>query len=569
MITRILMGQRGWVVLAVVLSLAASALGLTQPLVVRELVGAATGPVPWGLIALLAGLFAASTAVKAFVRYVLGRIGETVVLGLRLRLVDHVLRLRMREYERQRIGDLVSRVGTDTMVLRRVVAEGVTEAVAGTIVLAGVVTLMVWLDWFMSLVVAALVIAGALVLIPVLARTGKASWHAQEATGEMTADLERALSAVRTVRAGTAEDRESERIAARARRACAEGVRMARLDAAAATASDLAVQGSFLVILLVGGVRVATGAGSVADLIAFLLYLLYLAGPIGSLFEAVSVVRQGSGALRRITDVLDMPKETGALQGALADPARRGGDVLEFRNVSFGYAPDRPVLRGVSFAVPPGGHVALIGRSGAGKSTVFALAERFYDTDRGMILFEGRDVRALDRARHRGRIGLVEQHAPVFHGTLRENLLYARPDASDAELRRVIDLANLTDVIARLPAGLDTEVGEHGMRLSGGERQRVALARAMLARPALLLLDEPTSQLDPVNEAALRTAIDQVSAECALLVIAHRFATVQPADHVIVLDDGEVVAAGPPAELMETSAYYRGMATGDPSRGLC
>jgi ABC-type multidrug transport system fused ATPase/permease subunit len=234
--------------------------------------------------------------------------------------------------------------------------------------------------------------------------------------------------------------------------------------------------------------------------------------------------------------------------------------LLEFRDVWFRYQPDEPVLRGVSFAVPHRGHLALIGRSGAGKSTIFSLVERFYRPDRGEILFNGQDIATLGCQEYRARVGLVEQHAPVLYGTLRDNLVYGAPNAQDDEIRRVIDLVNLTELVDRLPQGLDTEVGERGMMLSGGERQRVAIARSLLTRPRLLLLDEPTSQLDAANEAALSQAIEQVSAECALLVIAHRFSTVQVARKIVVLDEGRVSAVGTNGELWETSKYYRDMA---------
>ncbi|HVM00025.1 MAG TPA: ABC transporter ATP-binding protein [Egibacteraceae bacterium] len=578
-ILTVVRGHGRWVAAGVVLTVAASALSLVQPLVVKRLIDAAgTGPILWGLVGLLVVLFAGQALLQAATRYLLARTSEGIVVGLRLNLIGHLLRLHMPAYDRYRIGDLISRAGTDTAALRRVIAEGFTDVVAGGIGVLGAVAFMIWLDWALFLIVATLIVVGGTIVLSVLRGIRSSSLRTQQATGEMTADLERALSAVRTIRASQAEQRETERIGGRARAAYAQGVRLAKLDAVVGPASELAVSGSFLAVLLVGGMRVTTGATSVADLVAFLLYMTYLAVPIGALFMAVSAIQQGTGALHRINEILDLPPEPGsatsAVLAARSRPVRVAGlppgarpnpgaaPVLEFRDVWFGYEPGRAVLRGVSFAVPERSHIALVGPSGAGKSTIFALAERFYDPDRGEILFAGTDVRDIDRAEHRARIGFVEQHCPILHGTLRDNLLYTVPDADEGKVERVVALANLTEVLDRLPRGLDTPVGEHGMMLSGGERQRLAIARSLLSRPGLLLLDEPTSQLDPVNEAALAATLDQVADECALLVIAHRYSTVRAADRVIVLDRGEVVAAGSHDELLDTSAYYRSLAAG-------
>lgn len=290
------------------------------------------------------------------------------------------------------------------------------------------------------------------------------------------------------------------------------------------------------------------------------------------MFEAASTLAKGMGALQRIRDALALPVEdegadVAARRCCPAVPAPdraaqgRHQPILEFRDVWFRYQ-DRPVLQGVSFAVAPRSTTALVGVSGAGKSTVVSLVERFYDPDRGSIRFEGQPFEELDRQMLRSRIALVDQNAPVLFGTLRDNLIYAAPDASAAEIDRVVGLVNLTELIDRLPQGLETQVGERGAALSGGECQRLAIARALLTRPALLLLDEPTSHLDAINEAALARAVGGIAEECALLIIAHRMSTVRHAAQILLLDDGAVVARGTHDELIGSSALYRDLAAG-------
>jgi ABC-type multidrug transport system fused ATPase/permease subunit len=231
--------------------------------------------------------------------------------------------------------------------------------------------------------------------------------------------------------------------------------------------------------------------------------------------------------------------------------------------VWFGYDRARPVLRGISFAVPARGHVALVGPSGAGKSTIFALAERFYEPDHGRVLLRGR---LLPYERHRAVVGLVEQDCPLLAGTLRENLLYGGVPAGDGDLDRVLAMTGLTPLVAGLPRGLDTPVGERGGRLSGGQRQRVAIARCLLSRPGVILLDEPTAHLDPDGERALAAALREVAQVCALVVIAHRFSTVRSADRVLVVDGGVVSADGTHEELLRSNPYYRRLACDDPQR---
>ncbi|WP_326584493.1 ABC transporter ATP-binding protein/permease [Streptomyces sp. NBC_00481] len=577
---RLTAGHRKAIAVAAVLTLVASALGLTQPLVAKHVVDASgRGQVIWPLLALLGALFVAEAATGSVGRFLLERMGEGVVRQLRHGLVGRLLRLDMREYDRHRGGDLISRVTADTTLLREVVSQALVDLVTGSLVAAGAIILMAWLDPLLLLLVAVIVAMAALVVTSLLKGIRCASEHMQNSVGAIAADLERALGALPMVRVHRAEEREAAGIGARVEAAYGAGIRTAKLASVMSPAVELAVQGSFLIVLVVGGLRVNGHAGSLGDLVAFLLYASYLVLPLSSVFHAVGLIQRGMGAYQRIEEALCLPVEpTAPLVARIPAPKRRpAGPVtcpeqpaLALHDVHFGYDPERPVLRGVSFTVAHRQHVALVGRSGAGKSTAFALVARFYEPDAGSVLFDGRPATELTLDACRRRIAVVDQNAHVVHGTLRDNITYAVPDATEAEIRRVVELARLEEVVDRLPGGLAAVIGERGGTLSGGERQRVAIARALLARPSLLLLDEPTSHLDAINESALTTVMKDVAQECALLVIAHRLSTVQHADHIVVLQDGRTVAGGRHDELLAGNALYRELAASQmlrPGRG--
>ncbi|MFE0734885.1 ABC transporter ATP-binding protein [Streptomyces sp. NPDC058855] len=592
---RLTSGHRASVVVATALTLVGSALGLAQPLVAKHAVDASgRGQVLWPLLLVLAALFVTEAVTGAAGRFVLERMGEGVVRQLRHGLVGRLLRLEMREYDRQRGGDLISRVTTDTTLLREVVSQALVDLVTGALVSAGAIALMLWIDPLLLLLVALTVALAAVVVASLLQGIRAASERMQESVGAIAADLDRALGALPMVRVHRAEDREAARVGERVEAAYGAGVRTAKLASLMSPAVELAVQGSFLIVLVIGGLRVAGRDNSLGDLVAFLLYASYLVLPLSSVFRAVGLIQRGMGAYQRIDQALRLPvepaepdtepgggpgggpgagprtratitvvreRERERERGRVADGAE-GAPVLALHDVHFGYTAGRPVLRGVSFTVPRHGQTALVGRSGAGKSTVFALAARFYEPDSGRLLFDGRPAAELSRAACRERIAVVDQGLHVVHGTLRDNLTYASPGATDAEVRRVVELARLEGVVRRLPGGLGGVLGPRGGTLSAGERQRVALARALLARPALLLLDEPTSHLDSVNETALTTVMRDAAREAAVLVIAHRLSTVQHADRIVVLEEGRAVAAGRHEELLAGSPAYRALAAG-------
>jgi ATP-binding cassette subfamily B protein len=556
--------------LAAGLSLVGAAAALAQPALTGRVISAvgAGDPLLPAVAALLVVLVAGAV-LNAYQSYLLQRTGEGVVLTTRRTVADRLLRLPVAEYDRRRTGDLMSRVGADTTLLRATVTSGVVEVAGSAVVGVGALVAMALVDVWLLLVTVGAVAVGVTVVVLSSRRIRKLSRQAQEEVGAMTAAVERALSAVRTIRASGATTREVGTVGLSAERAYRAGVSVARVEALVAPAGSIAVQGAFLAVLGLGGYRVATGSIAVADLVAFILYLFLLVMPLGQAIGAWTQVQTGLGALARIQEVLvlepehdDVPEVPVA--GAPTTAPRlppTGTPLLELDDVSFAYADGTRVLDRVSLTVPAGSRVALVGPSGAGKSTVLALVEGFYPLTGGAIRWAGTDVRELPRSAVRANLGYVEQEAPVLAGTVRENLLLAAPHASDDELWAALADVGLTGVVQRSPRGLDVPVGDEGVLLSGGERQRLAIARSLLARPALLLLDEPTASLDARNENLLRETLAAAAADRALLVVAHRLSTVLDSDQIVVLDGGRVVARGTHAELLGTSPLYRELAS--------
>ncbi|WP_432975467.1 ABC transporter ATP-binding protein [Dactylosporangium sp. CA-233914] len=551
--------HRATLVVVGVLSLLGSVTTLAQPLLTREVLDSLQAArAVWGTVALLVVVLAAVAVLTAVRDYLLQRTAEGLVLSSRRRLTRHLLRLPIGEYDQRRTGDLLSRVGADTTLLRAVVTSGLFETVTGVVMVVGAAVAMVLLDPVLFLTSGLGLALGLSIAVVFSRRVRPASEVAQARIGEMTSAVERALSAARTIRASNAEDREIATVESSAREAYDAGVRIARLQALVGPASVAAIQGAFLLLLGVGGARVAAGTISVGDLVAFVLYLFFLVMPLGQALHAYTQLQTGLGALQRMEDILAVPLESDT---GTATPAG-GPAAVVFDDVTFGYAAaPQPVLTGVSFTVPYGTRTALVGPSGAGKSTLLQLVERFYDVTGGVVRVAGVDVRDLPRAALRAQLGYVEQEAPVLAGTLRENLRLTVPDATEAQMLRVLAAVNLTDIVARTEQGLDAQVGEGGVLLSGGERQRLAIARTLLAAPPILLLDEPTSNLDARNEVALRDAIDTVARDRTMIVVAHRLSTVVDADQIVVLEAGRVAAIGRHDELLSSSPLYRELAT--------
>jgi len=577
----------------IVLSILGAAASLAQPLLVSQVIaivqaGRSLGTLVW----LLVGLVVISGLISGYQHYLLQRTGEGVVLSSRRQLVQRMLRLPISEFDTRRTGDLVSRVGSDTTLLRAVLTQGLVEAIGGSLTFIGALIAMLIIDPVL-LGLTVLVIAVSVITVVLLSgRIRIASRKAQEKVGDLAAAVERAISAVRTVRASNATEREILAVEKNAEGAWAMGIQVARISALVVPIAGIALQVSFLVVLGVGGFRVASGAITVASLVAFILFLFLMIMPLGQAFGAITAVNQALGALGRIQEIILLPSETQDDESIARDAVApiETGAAITFENVEFGYAAppiandadavatalsasadgtettdtDAPkplgVLHGVSFTAERGKRTALVGPSGAGKSTILALVERFYDPTAGVVRLGGVDLRAIDRHELRAQIGYVEQDAAVLAGTLRENLLLGSPDATDDECVAVLHSVNLAEVLDRNPLGLDAPVGEEGVMLSGGEKQRLAIARALLTAAPILLLDESTSSLDGLNEQMLREAIDAVAENRTLIVIAHRLSTVVDSDQIVVLDHGKVVGIGTHSELVKSTPLYKNLA---------
>ncbi|MBF8170186.1 ABC transporter ATP-binding protein [Streptomyces olivaceus] len=553
--------HRGALAAGALLSLLTGAAGLLLPLVARELIDdLAHDRAITGALLAMSGLVVGNTALGALGSYVLRRTAESVVLGARRSLSSYLLRLRVAAVDRTEPGDLMARITSDTTLLREVTTDSLIGLGTGGLTLVATLVMMGVVDPVLLGVTLAVVVGAGTVLGLIVPRINRASRQAQDAVGVMGAALERILGALRTVKASGAEPREERALHEAAEESWRQSVRAAKWSAAAGNTAGLAMQLAFITVLAVGGARVATEAIDVGTLVAFLLFVFYLMSPIQQVVGAVTQYQTGRAALARIQDALHLPAEPAARPAPLPSPGAEPASVA-FRDVRFRYADDLPYIHhGVTFEVPARGMTAFVGPSGAGKTTVFSLIERFYDPGSGEITLDGRSLAEWELPALRAAIGYVEQDAPVLSGSLRDNLVLGNPQADEADVVAVLKTTRLDELVARLPNGLETLVGHRGTKLSGGERQRVAVARALLRHPRLLLLDEATSQLDAVNEAALRDTVAEVARTTTVLVVAHRLSTVTTADRIVVMDAGRVRAVGTHRELVTADPLYAELA---------
>ena len=549
------LGRFGLALVGLVMS---SGLGLLFPLLIARITttvvaGGDMAGLDW-IVLLLIVLFLVQAVGSFLQTYFLGVVGERVVAQMRSELFARLVMLSLDFYVHARVGDLISRLSSDVTQVRTMLTQTITNLLAAAVGLVGSMVILFVLSPTLLLIV--LVLAPA--IIGVAFAFGRplqrVATQVQDEIARSTTTAEEALSGIRIVKSFVREDWEVQRYRTDLGRVVARGTRLAFWRGLFGAVMSFVGFGAIALLLWYTGRQVIEGTLAIGTLTSFLLYGVLLAANLASIAGQYGQVREGSGAVQRVFELLDT--EVSIVDPVSARTMPRVAGRITFDDVSFGYLPDRLVLRGISLDVAPGEIVALVGPSGSGKTTLCNLIPRLWDVIDGAIRVDGIDVRDVGVRSLRDQVGLVPQDATLFGGTIRENIRYGRLDATDAEIVEAAEAASAHEFIAVLPAGYETPLGDRGARLSGGQRQRIAIARAILKDPRILLLDEATSSLDNESERAVQGALNRLMVGRTTLIVAHRLSTIRAAHRIAVLDDGWLVELGTHDELLARDGLY-------------
>jgi ATP-binding cassette subfamily B protein len=545
--------------LVLALGLVSTLLGLAQPYITKLLIDEALLSRDMNALVTVAVLMVAVTilgfALNILSSYRYTAASADILFDMRLAVFGHLQRLSPRFFARTRLGEIVSRINNDISEVQRVAADTILSAINNAIFLAGSITIMLLLNWKLFLVSIALIPVSVLALRRYRARLADRVRQVREQSAGIGSFLIENLMGMRVVAAMSAELREAERFRERNRDFVSALLSMQLTSFLAGALPGTVLTLSTALVFLYGGKLVIEGALTVGSLVAFMAYHMRLLAPVQNLMGLYTSIATARVSLARVFEIMDAPVEV--VDNPRAAPLQAVKGEIEFRDVKFSHDRESPVLDSVSFAIPARSFCAIVGPSGVGKSTAADLLLRFYDPDAGAILLDGRDLRDIRLADLRREVALVEQSPFLFNATIAENIRYGRMNASDEEIIEAARAASIDSFIRLLPRGYETEVGERGQMLSAGERQRIALARALLRNPAVILLDEPTASLDPATEQNIATELFSFMPRRTLIVISHRPALVRMADQLIVIQEGRVVEAGRPAQLLA-----RGIASG-------
>ncbi|MCZ8514464.1 ABC transporter ATP-binding protein [Paenibacillus filicis] len=541
--------------IALGLSLISTLVGLLIPLFTKNAVDSfSVSSLSPGQIAAMAGAFLAQAAAGGVSVYLLNYIGHHVVAGIRERLWHKLLVLPVPYYDRHRTGDTISRMTNDTSVIKGLITEHTTGFITGIISIVGSIAVLLYMDWRMTLIMFSVFPLAFLILFPLARRMYTFSKDTQQETAKFTSVLNRVLSEIRLVKAAGAESVELERGDTAIRSLFRFGLREGTVQAMMAPLISFVLLMLLVVLFGYGGMRVASGAISAGQLVAFMLYLFQIVLPLTQISTFFTQLQKTMGATDMIVKVLEDEEENPEAGDRVTD----AGQSLRVERVTFGYKPDEPILKDVSFTMETGKVTAIVGPSGSGKTTLFSLLERFYTPLAGEIRLGDTSIGRYSLASWRNQIGYVSQESPLIAGTIRDNICYGmQREVSAEELAQAARMAYADTFIEELPEKYETEVGERGIKLSGGQRQRIAIARALLRNPKILMLDEATSSLDSRSEAVVQQALGNLMQGRTTLVIAHRLSTVVDADRIVFLEKGVVTGTGTHEQLLAMHEMYR------------
>ncbi|HEY4551821.1 MAG TPA: ABC transporter ATP-binding protein [Bacillaceae bacterium] len=531
--------------------------GLAVPILTKNLVdGFSVSAISVPLMAGIGAAFIVQAVINGLSIYLLSYVGQKVVASLRERMWKKLIRLPISHFDKESSGETVSRVVNDTGIVKGLISEHFPQFITGVISIIGAVTILLIMDWKMTLIMLISVPVTVSIMIPLGRRMAKVSRGLQDETAVFTGHIQQTLGEIRLMKASNAEHNEEERGITGIAKLLAYGLKEARITALIAPLMYVVIMAVIVMIIGYGGIRVANGTMSTGELIAFLLYLFQIIFPITSFAMFFTQLQKAKGATERIIDILELPLEEGQ-DGLHMDITNMPIHVC---GVSFAYQEDEPVLENVSFLAQPGEMIAFAGPSGGGKTTMFGLLERFYEPACGEIKIGDIPIQQLSMQSWRSQIGYVSQESAMMAGTIRENLCYGlknKENITDERLWEVAEMAFADEFIRAFSKGLDTEVGERGVKLSGGQRQRIAIARAFLRNPKILMMDEATASLDSQSEGVVQEALSRLMEGRTTFVIAHRLSTIVDADKIIFIEKGKVTGIGTHQELIQSHALYR------------
>lgn len=546
--------RKSLLVFGLILSTITTLAGLAVPLLTKNLIdGFSMASISVGLIALIIGAFIFQALISSIGSFMLGYVGEEIVAKLRKQVWNKLITLKVQYYENTKTGETVSRLINDTTTVKMLVADQFPSFITSIISMVGALIILTIMDWRMMLMIFISVPIVMLVLMPVGRMMHKIAKKLQKETADFTGITSQTLSEIRLVKASNGETVEKAHGEDGIKKLFNIGVSEAKVQSVIGPIMILVMMSIFVGILTYGALRVADGSLSNGTLIAFLLYLVQIIAPAAQFAQFFSQLQKTKGSTERLSEILAMEAEDFTV-GEAVDVT---GKELKVEAVSFAYDEAHPILKNISFVAKPNTVVAFAGPSGGGKSTIFSLLERFYEPQAGEMSIGNHNLKEVSLYSWRSQIGYVAQESAILSGTIRDNLGYGINKAfSDEELWHVLELAYARQFVSEMPHGLDTEVGERGVKLSGGQRQRLAIARAFLRDPKILMLDEATASLDSESEEMVQKALTNLMNGRTTLIIAHRLSTIVHADKILFIEHGEVTGEGTHQELVETHELY-------------